>query len=156
MKNAGVFLFLCSAFFVGCARPPQTLDNPFIRITFDKKASENPYLVRVEGRVANRTDSVVFVDYSADMVLLSNGKEFLRLGANRREIMPFSRAILAAEKKFEKNEFTPFAAEYNVDLAALEKTGSADPIRLTEKQIVLEKITANKQSILSFLKEGKR
>jgi hypothetical protein len=96
------------------------------------------------------------VDYSADMVLLSNGKEFLRLGANRREIMPFSRAILAAEKKFEKNEFTPFAAEYNVDLAALEKTGSADPIRLTEKQIVLEKITANKQSILSFLKEGKR
>jgi len=156
MKKAGICIFLCSAVFIGCVRPPQTLDNPFLRITFDKKSSENPYLVRIEGRVANRDDSLAFTDYSADMVLLSNGKELLRLGATRKEILPFSRAVLFAEKSFSKNEFTPFAAQYKVDVAALEKTGIADPVYLTEKQIVLEKITAKHQPILSILKEGKK
>jgi hypothetical protein len=156
MKKAGIFLFLCSTVIVGCARPPQTIENPFIRITFDKKSSENPYLVRIEGRVSNRDDSAVFLDYSADMVLVGSGREFLRLNAVRKEIMPFSRAVLSAEKRFSKREFAPLAGEYKVDLAVLEKTGIADPVYLTDKQIVLEKISAKKQSILSVLKEGKK
>jgi hypothetical protein len=148
----GIALFV----YTGCARPPQTLEYPSMRILYDKTNQAEPFKVLIEGRLINTSDSAAFVDYSADAVLLANGKEILSLKVTKDRVFPFQKQAVHVEKNFSKDQFAPFAAAFSLDAAAIEKSGMSNPVELGEKNFKFSNVKATKKEILTLLKDGKK
>jgi hypothetical protein len=154
------FLFLSgilAIFVTGCAKAPQTIESPVIKAVFEKNNAAEPFLLRVEGRVYNETQSTVFAKYTADLVLQDkSGKDLLTLTVEKDRIYPFARTAVAAEKRFTKDTFAPVAATFAMDSAELEKNGFLQPIEIDEKNFKLKNIKAQRRDIIDVLKEGKK
>jgi hypothetical protein len=151
--SAGILALLAS----GCAKAPQTVEFPVARALFDKSNTAEPILLRVEGRLYNESESTVFTDYTADLVLLDkSGKEILTLGIRKDNVYPFARTAVAAEKRFTKESFAAVASALSIDQAELEKKGEIAPAEIGDNGYKLKNIKSRRRDVVDVLKEGKK
>jgi hypothetical protein len=162
---------LASTLFAGCAKVPDTLHSPTVKISIDIVDNKEVYTLKFTGGIKNENSgyvlknirgTVVFKEAEKSSGLFSRIKKLVPfigqpgVSAIPFEIgiiPPFEMGIIDFEKGFTEKEIIPLADLLMINRDDLVKNRVADDVNVDNKNLSLSIDSFSKVNILNLLKE---
>lgn len=141
---------------IGCAKVPDKIESPGVKIDIIKEDNKEVYFFRFSGGIKNSNTDVAFTDYKGKAVFKEagdKGKVIRSVDIDLKAILPLDSAIIDTKSILKDEEVQPLLKLLDIDWEKLKKEKSAEKFDIDEKHIGLQNVSFNKKCIIDLLKE---
>lgn len=139
--------------FTACAKKPEKVLSPSIKIGIEKRGTENVYIADFTCSLKNENDSTAFVNASGTIYIKDNsGKAVLTVPFTVKTILPFEAGVVLQRIELRENEAAPLMQFLSMSadkLISKEDTGARP---LEDNNIELSGLRLEKKDIIDLLK----
>lgn len=137
----------------GCAKMPEKLVSPTIKIEPVVKDNKELYKLMVSTGIQNENSDTAFVDMKGSVVFLDGKTRVLAIPFMLPVILPFDTGIIEAEKTYTESEIMPLVILFGSDKEKLMNEKVLERSFIDEKNITFELTGCEKKNILDLLKD---
>ena len=153
--TSSLLLFLSVVTAIGCAKKPDKIKSPSLKIDIILEGNKEEYVVKFTGGILNENSSVALKDIKGaiDFVDPDKGSETVAsIPFELDIILPMSMGIVDLEKKFDENGIKPIIELFNLDREELVKNRGSEGIFIDDKYMRLDIASYKKEDIVTLLK----
>ena len=137
----------------GCAKMPEKLVSPTMKIEPVVKDNKELYKLMVSTGIQNENSDTAFVDMKGSVVFLDGKTRVLAIPFTLPVILPFDTGIIEAEKTYTESEIMPLVTLFGSDKEKLMNEKVLERSFIDEKNITFELTEYGKKNILDLLKD---
>lgn len=111
MKYRITFLLLILILvFAGCAKAPENIGSPGIKIDLAIVENKEVYTINLTGYIENSNDDIIFLDMKGNIELINpaSGKAVETFSFSIPEILPFDMGIINIKENRDEKRLHPF------------------------------------------------
>lgn len=153
MKMALTVILGSALVCIGCAKIPEKLVSPTLKIDPVVKDNKELYKLMVSTGIQNENNDTAFINMSGLIVFKDGGNRVMTVPFNLPIVLPFDTGIIEAEKTCTESEIMPLVVLLGSDKEKLLNEKGLERSFIDEKIIGLELAGYEKKSILNVLKE---
>lgn len=154
-STRSVFIALCvfSLAFIGCAKVPEKLVSPTLKIEPVIKDGKELFRLMVSTGIQNENSSTAFLNMKGTICFKDEGSCVLSVPFQLPVILPFDTGIIEVDKTYPENEIMPLIILLGSDKEKLINEKVLERSYIEEKNIGLTISGYEKKNILDLLKE---
>jgi hypothetical protein len=139
--------------FIGCAKMPDKLVTPALKIETVMKDNREMYKMMLSAGIQNENSDVVLLNVKGTIFFSEAGSRILMLPFTIPVVLPFDTGIIEIEKVYTENEIMPLAALLGSDKEKLQKEKVIERSFVDDKNIGFELTGYEKKNILNILRD---
>jgi len=140
---------------IGCAKAPERIDSPGLKIDFLTEDNKETFALRFSGGIKNVNTDSAFTDFKGQAVFLDpeKGGPVRVLDFTIPVVLPFDSSIIDVKAVLKQEEIMPLVKLLGIDIEKLKKEKSVEKFDIDERNIGLRNISFNKKCIIDLLKD---
>ncbi|HPS56685.1 MAG TPA: hypothetical protein PK514_01140 [Spirochaetota bacterium] len=139
--------------FTACAKKPENVLSPAIKIGIEKRGSENIYIADFTCTLKNENDSTAFMNAAGTLNIKDDsGKILLPVPFTVKTILPFEAGVVLQRIELKENEAAPLLQFLGISADKLISGEDAGARPLEDKNVELSGLKLEKKEIIDLLK----
>ena len=152
--SLSVFLIACICAFSGCAKAPDQVSSPGIKIDLKIENNAEKYTAVITGGIKNENPQTVFTDFRAVVKIINSNSEIvLSFPVEFKTILPFRTAIVEKNIALNDKDVQPLLDALSIDREKLQNSKTSGGNFIDERNIILDDADYDKKDITDFLGE---
>ncbi len=153
-KRISFAVFFLVILVTSCARAPEKVEAPGLKIGLSIVDNREIYTVSFTGYIENSNDDVMFLDMKGfiDLVDPSSGKTVDSFSFTIPEVFPLDMGMINARVKRDEKQVTPLLEMLRIDREKLVKEKESSPVRLEKNKIRMRNLEYRKENIIDVLR----
>jgi hypothetical protein len=152
-KTAVSSIVVSGLIFAGCAKMPDKLVTPTLKIEPVVKDNKELYKMMLSTGIQNENSEVAFLNVKGTIFFSDTGSRILTVPFTIPVVLPFDTGIIEIEKTYAENEIMPLVTLLGSDKEKLLNDKALERSFMDDKTIGFELTGFEKKNILDMLKE---
>jgi hypothetical protein len=148
-----VGLAVSGLIFIGCAKIPDKLVTPTLKIESVVQDNREMYKMMLSSGIQNENSAVALINVKGTIFFSDAGTRILTLPFTIPVVLPFDTGIIEVEKVYTENEIMPLVTLLGSDKEKLEKDRGIERSFMEDKNIGFELTGYEKKNILDILRD---
>ncbi len=153
VKTALIVLLGSGIVFIGCAKMPEKLVSPTLKIEPVIKDNKELFKLSLNTGIQNENSDTAFINMEGTIVFTDAGKRVLTIPFKLPIVLPFDTGIIEVEKTCTESEITPLLVLLGSDKEKLMNDKALERSFIDEKNISFDLTGCEKKNILDVLKD---
>ncbi len=157
MKNLLTFMLLLTVLlFSSCAKSPEGVQSPSIKIEAVTENEHTTFKLWVSGGIKNENSGTALIDYAGTLNFIDpsdGGKVVESIPFKLPVILPFDSAVINETVSRSEKELEPLMKLLKINREELIKEGSVEKINILNSLVKLDAVSFKTKEITKLLKE---